>query len=41
MATEVEMDKLTTALLEVVEQTMQPELTSLWLVPQGEKGENL
>jgi hypothetical protein len=28
---EVDMDKLTSALMEVVEETLQPEQTSLWL----------
>ena len=30
---EVDMDKLTIAMLGVVEESMQPELVSLWLVP--------
>ena len=32
---EVDMDKLTAALIGVVQETMQPESVSLWLVKEG------
>ena len=34
---EVDMDKLTAALIGVVQETMQPESVSLWLVTEGRR----
>jgi hypothetical protein len=37
---QVELDRLTAGLVEVVQETMEPESLSLWLAPDGRKGKD-